>query len=140
MTVYEASAFPKRDRRIPGFHVVKDFPEMMAAGSTYEMELIFLNPKSETFWMNITLEITKEDSVTGLGDFFLEGTLYAYDAPSKEHSSLDISFNEVDGGIFQFEGWVKERFNHAVLRISLDSNLMSGNYTFTLTVALQYKD
>ena len=137
MTVYEASAFPKREKRIPGFHVIKDFPETMAAGSTYETELMFLNPKSKTFWMDITLEITKKHSTINPEDFSLEGTLYTYDAPPKEHSKLDISFTQKSGGTFQFEDWVEERFNHLILRISLSSNLVSGKFTFTLAVTFQ---
>lgn len=137
LTIFERSAFSSSVRRIPGFHMIKDFPETMAAGSTYEAELMFLNPRGQTFWANITLEITKEQATTSFGDFSLEGTLYAYDAPPKEHSTLDIVFDEVNGGVFQFEGWVEERFDRLILTVSLSSNLMSSNYTFTLTVTLQ---
>ena len=125
-------------KRIPGFHVVKELPETMWAGFAYEMELMFLNPKSQTFWMNIALEITSEDSV-GFKEFSLAGTLYAYDTPPKEPSSFDISFTETSSGTFQFEGWVEERFNHLNLTVSLSPYVKPGTYTFTLTVTIQYK-
>lgn len=139
MTVYEASAFPKGEKRTPGFHVIKDFPETMAAGLTYEMELMFLNPKSETFWMGIIFEVTSEDCDIDFGDFSLEGTLYTYDAPPKDHHiHNNIIFKEISEGFLQFEGSVEERFNRLVLTVSLSPYLMSGNYTFTLTVTLRY--
>jgi len=127
-------------KHIPSFRVVKGLPETMAAGSTYETELRFMNPRSQTFWMSITLEIASEDSAIDFGDFYLEGTLCSYDAPPKEPNSLDISFTEVSEGNFQFEDWIDERFNHLILTISLSSSLMPGTYTFTLTVTLQYEE
>ena len=126
-------------KHIPGFHVVKELPETMGTGSAYEMELMFLNPKSQTFGMDVTMEITKEDGAIGSGGFSLAGTLYAYDTPPKEPSSFDISFTETSSGTFQFKGWVEERFNRLNLTVSLSPYLMSGNYTFTLTVTLQYE-
>jgi len=125
-------------KRIPAFHVVKGLTETMWIGSAYEMELMFLNPKSQTFWMDVTMEITKEDGAIGFGGFSLAGTLYAYDAPPKEPSSFDISFAKTSRGTFQFEGWVEERFNHLNLTVSLSPYVKPGTYTFTLTVTLQY--
>ena len=127
-------------KHIPGFHEVKTLSETMVAGSTYEWEVRFVNPKSEEGYMNVMLEITEEKTFVGLEEFWVEGTLEAYDNPPRKHFISTITFTEIEGGIFQSQTPIQERFNHITLRISSVPNLMPGTYTFTLTVTLQYKD
>ena len=137
LTVCGSSAFSRHVRQIPGFHVIKQFPETMVAGFSYETELIFLNPRSQKMWLTITLEIMKKRADVNFGDFFLEGVLSSYESPPRKHYVLDIVFVETQGGIFQFEGWVAERFNYLTLNVSLSSRVNSDKYIFKLTVTLQ---
>jgi hypothetical protein len=111
----------------------------MIAGSTYEWELSFVNPKSESGFANVTLEITEEKTLIGLREFSVKGTLEAYDNPPRKHYYSTITFRETKGGIFQSQIRVEKRFNQITLRISSVPNLMPGTYTFTLTLILWYK-
>lgn len=127
------------DRRIPGFHVVKKLPLNMVAGSTYEWEVSFVNPKSEEGLMNITLEITEKKTIIGFGEFHVEGTLETCNPPRKHYNST-LTFTEASGGTFQsLQTQTEKRFNHIILRISSVPNLMPGKYTFTLTITIQYE-
>jgi len=60
LTICQASAWSARRKHIPGFHVVKKLPLNMVAGSPYDWEVSFVNPKSENGWVNITLEVTEK--------------------------------------------------------------------------------
>ena len=122
------------DRRIPGFHVVKRLPLNMVAGSTYEWTVSFVNPKSEEGLMNITLEITEKKTIIGFEEFSVEGMLESYDNPPRKHYNSTLTFTETEGGIFQNQTSIEERFNRILLRISSVPNLMPGTYTFTLTI------
>jgi hypothetical protein len=128
------------DRRIPGFHVVKRLPLNMVAGSAYEWEVSFVNPKSEKGLMNITLEITEKKTIIGLGEFHVEGTLESYDNPPRKHHYSTLTFTEINGGQFQTQTNMDYRFNDITLKISSVPNLTPGKYTFTLTITIQYKD
>lgn len=129
--------FSRHFRPLQGLHVVKQLPETMVAGSTYTWQVSFVNPKSEEGYMNITLEITEEQTDVGLGEFMVEGTLISYDNPPRPHQYLNLTFTETakNGvGIFQNQTQIQERFNRITLRISSVPNLMPGRYTFTLHV------
>jgi hypothetical protein len=139
--VFQTPIFSRYFKPLPGLHIVKNLPLNMVAGSAYEWEVSFVNPKSEEGWMNITLEITEEHGV-GQTEFSVEGTLESYDNPHRKHYNSTLTFTEKikNGiGIFQNQTSIKERFNDITLRISSVPNLMPGTYTFTLTVTLQYK-
>lgn len=141
LTIYEPLAFSKQptDRHIQGFHEIKTLFETMVAGSTYEWEVSMVNPKSEEASLLILLEITEEKTDINPNEFSVEGTLESYDNPSRQHDPSPIIFTEKnEGGIFQSETPISERFNHITLTISSAPNLMPGIYTFTLTVTLQY--
>jgi len=119
--------------------VVKNLPETMVAGETVDWEVSFVNPKSETGVVNITLEITEEQGID-YEEFMIEGILESYDNPSRDHCSLPLTFTEeTDGGIFQNQTSIKERFNIITLYISSVPNLMPGTYTLTLHVTLHYE-
>ena len=136
--VFQTPIFSRYFKPLPGLHIVKNLPLNMVAGSAYEWEVSFVNPKSEEGWMNITLEITEEHGV-GPREFSVEGTLESYDNPSREHYPSTLTFTEKpEGGIFQNQTAIEERFNRISLRISSVPNLMPGTYTFTLTVTIQY--
>jgi len=122
-----------RRKHIPGFRVVKHLPETMVAGETVEWQVSLVNPQSENASMNITLQITEEHGI-GLGEFTVEGILESYDNPPREHHSSTLTFTETNGGIFQNQTSINERFNRVTLRISSVPNLMPGTYTFTLNV------
>lgn len=111
----------------------------MVAGSTYEWEVSFVNPKSESGLVNTTLEITEEKTNIGLSEFMVEGQLESYDNPPREHHNLTLTFAEKNGGgIFQNQTAIEKRFNHITLTIWSVPNLMPGTYTFTLTVIVTY--
>jgi hypothetical protein len=111
----------------------------MVAGSAYEWEVSFVNPKSEEGLMNLTLEITEKKTIIGFEEFSIEGALEAYDNPPRQHHYSTLTFTETEGGIFQNQTSIEERFTRITLRISSVPNLMPGTYTFTLTITLQYK-
>jgi len=141
LTVCQVSAWSKwKPKQIPGFHVVKQLAESMVAGSTYEMEVYFRNPKRENFAMNVTLEITEEQFNVGLGEFSVTGTLYAWETPPPEKYCDKLTFKEDKAGIFSNTTVIVhgKTHNRLTLRISSVPNLMPDTYTFTLTVTLQY--
>ena len=138
LSVLRASALPTKMKHIQGFHVVKVFPETMVAGETVEWQVSLVNPKSENGLVNVTLEVTEEHGV-GLGEFTVEGTLESYDNPPRLHHVSTLTFTEENGGVFQSQMLIDERFNHVTLRISSVPNLMPGTYTFTLHVNLCYE-
>jgi hypothetical protein len=138
--VFQTPIFSRYLKPLPGLHVVKNLPLNMVAGSTYEWEVSFVNPKSEKGWMNITLEITEEKTFIGLGEFIVEGVLEAYDIQPRHHHYSTLTFTEASGGIFQSQALISERFNIIKLKISSVPNLMPGTYTFTLTITLHYID
>ena len=127
--------FSKNFKPLPGLHVVRRLPVEMVAGSTYEWQIRFVNHKSESGYANITLQITEEKTLIGLGEFTLEGTLEAYDNPPRKHTYTQLTFKETQGGTFQaLQTPIEKRFNDVTLRISSVPNLMPGTYTFTLNI------
>ena len=139
--VFQTPTFSRYFKPLQGLHIVKNLPLSMVAGSAYEWEVSFVNPKSEEGLMNITLEIIEEKTIIGLGEFHVEGTLEAYDNPPREHQYTTLALTEKSGGIFQsLQTPIEKRFNRITLRISSVPNLMPGTYTFTLTITVQYKD
>jgi len=136
--VFQTPIFSRYFKPLPGLHVVKNLPLNMVAGSAYEWEASFVNPKSEEGLMNITLEITEKKTIIGFEEFSIEGTLESYGNPPREHYTSTLTFTETEGGIFQNQTSIEERFNRISLRISSVPNLMPGTYTFTLTVTIQY--
>ena len=142
LTVCQVSAWSahRKPKHLSGFHLVKSLPKTMVAGSTYEMTVDFRNPKRETFRMDVTLEVTEEQFLMGSGEFFVTGTLYAWETtPPKEYCN-DLTFEEVNVGVFNSTGLVRGKtHNRLALRISSVPNLMPDTYTFTLTVTLQYE-
>jgi hypothetical protein len=137
--VFQPSIFSKQFRPLQGLHVVKSLPLNMVAGSTYEWEVSFVNPKSESGLMNVTLEVTEKKTVVGFGEFHVGGVLESYDNPPNEHYTLTLTFTETSDGIFQSQALISERFNIIKLEISSVPNLMPGEYTFTLTITIQYE-
>jgi len=125
---------------IPDFHVITELPKNMIAGSTYETSFTFLKPRRASAYMNITIQITEEEFAIGLQEFFIEGEMQVWEA-KRRHYSVDMTFTETSGGVFQFERWIEEvSFNCVTVRITSAPNLMPGTYTFTLTITLQYYD
>jgi hypothetical protein len=138
--VFQTPIFSKQFKPLPGLHVVKSLPLNMVAGSTYEWEVSFVNPKSEDGLMNVTLEVTEKKTVVGFGEFHVEGTLESYDNPPRQHRYEGLNFVEISGGIFYSLQTIDERFNIITLRISSVPNLMPGEYTLTLTITVNVKD
>lgn len=138
MLILPVFQFSRYFKPLQGLHIVKNLPLSMVAGSAYEWEVSFVNPKSEEGFMNITLEITEKKTVIGFEEFSIEGALEAYDNPPQQHHYSTLTFTETEGGIFQNQTSIEERFTRISLRISSVPNLMSGTYTFTLTVTIQY--
>jgi hypothetical protein len=139
LPVCQTPIFSRYFQPLPGLHVVKRLPLNIAAGSTYEWEVSFVNPKSEEGWMNITLEITEEHGV-GPREFSVKGTLESYDNPPRQHQYPTLTFTETSGGTFHsLQTQTEKRFNHITLRISSVPNLMPGTYTFTLTITSHTK-
>jgi hypothetical protein len=136
--VFQSPIFSKQFKPLQGLHVVKSLPLNMVAGSTYEWEVSFVNPKSESGLMNVTLEVAEKKTVVGFGEFHVEGTLESYDNPPGEHHTLTLTFTETSGGVFQSQALISERFNIIKLEISSVPNLMPGEYTFTLTITVNY--
>jgi hypothetical protein len=136
--VFQPSIFSKQFKPLQGLHVVKSLPLNMVAGSTYEWEVSFVNPKSESGSMNVTLEVTEKKTVVGFGEFHVEGILESYDNPPRKHHTLILTFMETGGGVFQSQALISERFNIIKLEISSVPNLMPGEYTFTLTITVSY--
>jgi len=130
--------FSKQFKPLQGLHVVKSLPLNMVAGSAYEWEVSFVNPKSEEGLMNVTLEVVEEKTVIGFAEFHVEGTLESYDKPPRQHHYESLNFVEVSGGVFNSLQTVDERFNIIKLRISSVPNLMPGKYTFTITITVCY--
>jgi len=138
--VFQSPVFSKYFKPLEGLHVVKGLPLNMVAGSTYEWEVGFVNPKSEEGFMNITLEIAEKKTIVGFGEFSIEGTLETYDNPPRKHYNSTLTFTETSGGTFQsLQTQTEKRFNDITLRISSVPSLMPGKYTFTLTVTIQYE-
>jgi hypothetical protein len=138
--VFQTPIFSRYFKPLQGLHVVKRLPLSMVAGSAYEWEVSFVNPKSEKGLMNITLEVTEEKTIIGFGEFHVEGTLEAYDNPPREHYTSTLTFTETSGGTFQsLQTSIEKRFNDITLRISSVPNLMPGTYTFTLTITSNTK-
>jgi hypothetical protein len=139
LPVFQTPIFSRYFKPLPGLHIVKNLPLNMVAGSAYEWEVSFVNPKSEEGLMNLTLEITEKKTIIGFEEFSIEGALEAYDNPPRQHHYSTLTFTETEGGIFQNQTSIEERFTRITLRISSVPNLMPGTYTFTLTITLQYK-
>ena len=139
--VFQTPIFSRYFKPLPGLHIVKNLPLNMVAGSAYEWEVSFVNPRSESGLMNVTLEITEKKTMMGFGEFHAEGTLETYDNPPREHYTSTLKFTETSGGTFHsLQTQTEKRFNDITLRISSVPNLMPGTYTFTLTVTVQYED
>ena len=142
LTICQVSAWSvkTKPKYIPGFYVIKSLPKTMVAGSTYEMTVDFRNPKRETFRMNVTLEITEEQFLMGSGEFFVTGTLYAWETPPPKEYCDDLTFEEDNVGIFSniTEIVQGKTHNHLTITVSSVPNLMPDTYTFTLAVTLQY--
>jgi len=149
LTVCQVSAWSahRKPKHLPGFHLVKKLPKTMVAGSTYEMTVRFRNPKRETFRMDVTLEIIEKQFDMGSDEFFVTGTLYAWETPPPKHRHYtrhqeycdDLTFEEEEAGIFSNTTVIVhgKTHNQLTLRISSVPNLMPDTYTFTLTVTLQ---
>ncbi|MDH5634235.1 MAG: hypothetical protein OEY30_00260 [Candidatus Bathyarchaeota archaeon] len=131
LSVLRASALEVK--HLQGFHVVKNLPQTMAAGETVDWQVSFVNPKSEAGILSIMLEIDEENNV-GLGEFSVEGVLESYDNPPRQHHYTLLNFVESQGGVFQCEAEIHERFNLITLTTSSVPNLMYGHYTFTLSI------
>ena len=141
LPVFQTPIFSRYFKPLQGLHVVKNLPLNMVAGSAYEWEVSFVNPKSEEGFMNITLEITEKKTIIDFEEFSVEGTLESYDNPPREHYTSTLKFTETSGGTFHsLQTQTEKRFNDITLRISSVPNLMPGTYTFTLTVTVQYED
>jgi len=137
--VSQTPIFSRYFKPLPGLHVVKRLPLNMIAGSAYEWEVSFVNPKSEKGLMNVTLEITEKKTTIGFGgfgEFHVEGTLESYDNPPRKHHYSTLTFTEINGAKFQTQTNIEYRFNDVTLKISSVPNLTPGKYTFTLTITI----
>lgn len=125
--------------RLPDFHVVSELPSNMVAGSTYQTSFTFVKPNHKEAELNITVEITEEQTIIGFAEFHIEGTLDTWTAHPPSHETVEMDFTETSGGVFQHACTMKKvSFNYVTVRVSLAVHLMPGFYTFRVNVYLIY--
>ena len=134
--IFQMTPFSRTFGPVPGLHVVRQLPSEIIAGSTYTLEVSFVNPKRETLLMNVLFEVSGQGFYVGFNEFGLRGTLESWNMRPFQHYVYGLSFKEISNGTFLSIGLVKERFNHLNLKISSVPNLYPGTYTYNLTVKL----